>query len=483
MVIPGVLGPPGLVLRRQGSPDQRVAFEVKGGDRLTLGPDPQRGELSLLGRDPFGLHVTETLRFDASDYRVEVVVRLENGHSQSQSVEAVLGWVSPLPEKWPKDQAEQFQGQRPTRAVWQGPKGVRREELGRLGGWLADPKAHESELNKLLESVRGGRWIGLESEWYLAAVVAQSPGVEIVPPRGENGAVQIALRMAAPPLAPGQTWEGRALLYVGPKEHDRLSALGVGLEGAIFWGGFPFSEDWPLPALPMAWVGVPILWLMNFIYRHIGNYGVAIIILTLVTKILFYPLTLKSMASMKAMQALQPQVNALRAKHQKDPQRLQRETMELYRKHGANPMGGCLPMVVQIPVFYALYVTLSVSVELQNAAFVCFGKVFGMALWICDLAQQDPTYVLPVLMGASMFVQQKMTPTVGDPRQAKIMLMLPVVFTFMFLSLPSGLVLYWFVSNVLQILQQYYMEKRAKAARAQEGVGAHDGGRRDRTHS
>jgi YidC/Oxa1 family membrane protein insertase len=198
---------------------------------------------------------------------------------------------------------------------------------------------------------------------------------------------------------------------------------------------------------------------MNFFQRYVRNYGVAIILLTVITKIVFYPLTLKSLASMKAMQALQPQVNALKAKHQKDPQRAQRETMELYKKHSVNPMGGCLPMVVQIPIFYGLYLVFSLSVELQNATFLCFGRLFGLDLWICDLAQQDPTYVLPLLMGVSMFVQQKMTPTVGDPRQAKIMLVMPVVFTFMFLNLPSGLVLYWFVSNVLQILQQYYMDR------------------------
>jgi len=169
---------------------------------------------------------------------------------------------------------------------------------------------------------------------------------------------------------------------------------------------------------------------------------------------------------MKAMQTLQPQVNALRSKYKSDSQRLQRETMALYKAHKVNPLGGCLPMIVQIPIFYALYVALVVSVEIQNAPFICFGRVLGMELWICDLAAQDPTYVLPLLMGASMFVQQKMTPVMGDPRQAKIMLMMPVVFTFMFLNLPAGLVLYWTVSNVLQIAQQTYMDRGALLARA-----------------
>jgi YidC/Oxa1 family membrane protein insertase len=265
-----------------------------------------------------------------------------------------------------------------------------------------------------------------------------------------------------PTLQPGQAWEGRVTIYAGPKEYDRLRAYG--LEGTLNFGGFPLPRKWG--GLPMEWLGVPILLLLNWVYRHVGNYGVAIILLTVVSKILFFPLTVKSMRSMKAMQALQPQINALRSKHRSDPQRLQRETLELYRAHKVNPMGGCLPMVAQVPVFYALYLALSVSVELQNAGFLCFGRMFGTDLWICDLATHDPTYVLPILMGVTMFIQQKITPTSADPRQAKMMLFMPVVFTFMFLNLPSGLVLYWTVSNVLQIAQQYYLDHKARVAAA-----------------
>jgi YidC/Oxa1 family membrane protein insertase len=199
---------------------------------------------------------------------------------------------------------------------------------------------------------------------------------------------------------------------------------------------------------------------------------VAIILLTVITKAIFFPLTVKSMRSMKAMQAIQPQVNQLRAKYKNDTAKVQQETMALYRQHGVNPLGGCLPMIVQIPVFYALYVALSVAAEIQNAPFICFGRapswlplLGGSDLWICNLADYDPTYILPILMGVSMFIQQKMTPVMGDPRQAKIMLMMPIVFTFMFLNLPSGLVLYWTLSNVLQIGQQYYMDRGAKPAK------------------
>jgi YidC/Oxa1 family membrane protein insertase len=270
----------------------------------------------------------------------------------------------------------------------------------------------------------------------------------------------VGVRATLPALEPGQSWQGRVTTYVGPKEYARLKTIGVGLEKSVYFGGFPLPQHYG--GLPMEWLAVPVLWVMHWFYRFTGNYGIAIILLTVITKVLFFPLTIKSMTSMKAMQALQPQVNAIRSKYKSDPQRLQQETMALYRANKVNPLGGCLPMVVQIPIFYALYVALSVSVELQNQPFICFGRFFGVDLWICDLASQDPTYVLPLLMGASMFVQQKMTPVMGDPRQAKMMLLMPVVFTFMFLNLPSGLVLYWTLSNVLQIAQQKYMERRGK---------------------
>lgn len=438
MVVQGILGPGGLLLQRPQAGSERVAFGVKE-EQLVLGADRPRGEVDLTGQDPFGLRVSESLRFQAQDYRIELALRLENRQAAPQAVEVVLPWSAP--RKWSDDQKEGFQGQHPTRVVR-----------------LSRGEVHREDLEKVADVTDEGQWVGLESEWYIAALIPLTADFKVATSKAADGVVQIALRATPPPLGHGQVWEGRALLYVGPKEYTRLKALGVGLEKAVHFGTF-------LWILPMEWFAVPILWLMNFVYHHIPNYGVAIILLTVVTKILFYPLSLKSMASMKAMQALQPQINALRAKHQKDPQRLQRETMELYRKHGVNPMGGCLPMVVQIPIFYALYVVFSLAVELQNAAFLCVGTLFGVALWICDLAQHDPTYTLPILMGISMFIQQKMTPTVGDPRQARVMLIMPVVFTFMFLNLPAGLVLYWFVSNVLQILQQYYMDRRARAAR------------------
>ncbi|HEV8440229.1 MAG TPA: membrane protein insertase YidC [Methylomirabilota bacterium] len=450
MIVSGELGPRGLMVSRSGAPPAPVAFSLSS-ESLKLGRDQPQGELKLVGEDGFGLRITQTLRFHAESYVVEQEIAVENRHAVAQSAQLVLAWQAPV--EWPQGVAQKFQGQHPIRSVRAVGGAVRREDLGKVTTYEGP-----------------GQWVGLESEWYLTAYAPMSGNFQLVEAKhsedrpGAAKPVEVAevgMRATLPALQPGQSWQGRVLTYVGPKEYERLKALGVGLEKSIYFGGFPLPQTYG--GLPMEWLAVPILWVMHLFYAYTRNYGIAIILLTVITKVLFFPLTIKSMTSMKAMQALQPQINAIRSKYKSDAQRMQQETMALYRAHKVNPLGGCLPMVVQVPIFYALYVALSVSVELQNQPFICFGRLFGVDLWICDLASQDPTYVLPLLMGASMFIQQKMTPVMGDPRQAKMMLFMPIVFTFMFLNLPSGLVLYWTLSNVLQIAQQKYMERRAKA--------------------
>jgi YidC/Oxa1 family membrane protein insertase len=465
MALPGVLGSQGLSVLRPGQPPTPIPFTADR-DAIRLDQQHPEAELRLAGADGMGLEIAQTLRFRADSYVIERDIRVTNTQGVPQGVELALGWTAPV--EWPKDH-EAFAGPRPIHAVWlpQGSSWARREYLTSEGRFTGD-----------------ARWVGFESSIggasqsgvYLTAMIPRAPGFKVVEgprpvttPDGKTVSMfDVGIRGAVPVLQPGQSWQGRVTDYLGPMEYDRLKGLDVGLEKAIYFGGFPFPESWAdrVPTLPMEWIAVPILAVMRWFYSFIPNYGVAIILLTIITKVMFFPLTVKSMRSMKAMQALQPQVNALRSKYKNDPQRLQRETMELYRANKVNPLGGCLPMVVQIPIFYALYVALSVSVEMQNAHFICFGEVprsvpllGGEDLWICDLAAYDPTYILPILMGVSMFVQQKMQPVMGDPRQAKMMLFMPIVFTFMFLNLPSGLVLYWTLSNVLQIAQQKYMER------------------------
>ena len=452
MIVVGEFGPGGLLMSSADAPPATVPMNISNSDNLRLGPDAPAGDLIFTG-DVSQAAVKETLRFPADRYSVDANIRIENSTGQPQTLTIVLPWVVRRHEKASE---EKFIGQRPTEVVWSSGGHVNRiDDLGTVS-------------SKELE----GDWIGVDSTWYLSALIPKTAGFKLTMNRepaadAKNGIVSVGLR-ATPTIAPGQIWEGRVQLYVGPKEYERLVAYG--LEGTLNFGGFPIPRKYG--GIPMEWLGVPILKLMKWVYHYVGNYGIAIILLTVVSKVLFYPLTVKSMRSMKAMQALQPQVNALRAKYKSDPKKLQEETLALYRRHHVNPMGGCLPMIAQIPIFYALYLALSVSVELQNATFLCFGRIFGFDFWICDLASHDPTYVLPILMGLTMFVQQKMTPTMGDPRQAKMMLVMPFVFTFMFLNLPAGLVLYWTVSNVLQILQQWYMDRPRSRGAAREAKDA-----------
>lgn len=431
--------------------------------KLELTATQPTGSLSFSGVTSDGLRIQKGLRFGADSHLIDVQLRVE-GISHGPVALAVY-WTTPVAKVGSNRDA-------PWLTIGEGAK--HEQLLGRIlvaqeGGHitafeaptpaLKDPKGSPGELKDpaLVESklVPGDRaWVGLENDYFLAALVPASDGVQLLRGR-ERELAQIAIVFPDVRVEPGRAWEGQARLYVGPKEWDRLTTARVGLEEAQArnYGHFLW-----LPWVPMWWFTVPLLWLMNFFGTQVPgqNYGVAIILLTVLVKVLFYPLTHKSMSSMKRMQALQPQVNAIRSKYRSDNQRLQREQMELYRRAGVNPMGGCLPMIVQIPIFYALYLTLQYSVELQGAPFL---------LWISDLSKKDSYYVLPILMGVSMLWQQKMTPTVGDPRQAKIMLIMPVIFTFMFLEFPTGLVLYWLVNNMLSIAQQYLIDRTARLAK------------------
>jgi YidC/Oxa1 family membrane protein insertase len=273
------------------------------------------------------------------------------------------------------------------------------------------------------------RWIAQEDKYFTAAIVPVGK-IEGVSVWKDEKSTEIALK-----LSPGKN---DFVLYAGPKEYDGLKKLGLGLEHIIDFGWFSI-------------VAMPLFWVLKFFYSFLGNYGWAIILLTIITRIPFIPLMHKSQQSMKKMQKIQPLMAELKEKYKKDPQKLQKEMTELYKKHKVNPVGGCLPMLLQIPVFIALYNVLLNAIELRGAPFI---------LWIKDLSARDPYYILPVVMGISMVIQQKMTPSSMDPKQAKMMMFMPIVFTFLFLTFPSGLVLYWLVNNILAIIQQYYANKK-----------------------
>jgi YidC/Oxa1 family membrane protein insertase len=239
-------------------------------------------------------------------------------------------------------------------------------------------------------------------------------------------------------VPPGQSAKIPFRIYLGPKEISLLKDLGVGAEKLVDFGYFSV-------------VAQPLLWLLNLTHGVTGNFGIDIIILSILIKIIFLPLTQISFKSMKGMQKVQPEMTRLRETYKNDKARLQQEIMLLYKRRRINPLSGCLPMVIQIPVFIALYNVLQYTFEMRHAPFF---------LWIQDLSAKDPIYFTPLLMGATMVIQQKMTPTAADPAQAKMFMLMPVMFTFLFLSFPSGLVLYWLVTNVLSIAHQYYFNKK-----------------------
>lgn len=230
-------------------------------------------------------------------------------------------------------------------------------------------------------------------------------------------------------------------VFIGPKELKLLEQVDPRLTETINFGMF-------------AIIAKPILMLLKFLYSLVGNYGVAIIIVTLIIRMLLLPLNISSYRSMKKMQLIQPQLKALKERYKKDPRQLQMETMALMKREKVNPLGGCLPMLLQLPIFIALYNVLAQSIELYQAPFM---------LWITDLSLKDKYYVLPVLMGVTMYIQQKITPTTMDPAQAKAMQIMPVIFSLMMISLPSGLTLYIFVSTLFGIIQQYMIMKEKKS--------------------
>ncbi|RXJ89669.1 membrane protein insertase YidC [Arcobacter sp. CECT 8983] len=233
--------------------------------------------------------------------------------------------------------------------------------------------------------------------------------------------------------------------YIGPKNFNDLKALHPELTDVIEYGWFTF-------------IAKPMFKLLQFIQSYVGNWGWTIVILTILIKLVLYPLSYKGMVSMNKLKELAPKMKEIQQKYKDDKQKQSMHMMELYKKHNANPMGGCLPLILQIPVFFAIYRVLLNAIELKGAPWI---------LWIHDLAEMDPYFVLPILMGASMWLQQRITPnTMQDEMQRKIFQMLPVIFTFFFLWFPAGLTLYWFVNNVFTICQQYYINKLFEKQRA-----------------
>ena len=307
---------------------------------------------------------------------------------------------------------------------------------------LNDPTEIATVNAELQSTSVPGAYLALVQHYFVSAWVPQSDLDAAYSFRGlANGHNVGSIVGAQTSIGPGQTATFSAQLYTGPKHQDTLENLSDGLNLTVDYGWLWFISQ-------------PLFMVMDFLHSYIGNWGLAIIGVTLLVKLAFFKLSAAAYASMARMRKFTPEMTRLRELYGDDKQRLSKEMMDLYKKEKINPLGGCLPILVQMPVFLALYWVLLESVELRQAPFF---------LWITDLSVKDPYFVLPLLMGASMFVQQMLNPTPPDPMQAKIMKIMPVAFTFFFLWFPAGLVLYWVSNNVLSIAQQYVITKRIES--------------------
>jgi len=386
---------------------------------LNLDNETGPKQIVLTYSDPSGVKVEKAFTFYPDKYQIDLELRVVNSSSSNLAEKALLVW-----NEYRDPKAED-------------------DSYGRTGPIYFSKKEVETpDVNKLESRKFVGTdisWAGYESKYFISAMIPKQPSVTgLVLGKNASGLVSVALEGPKNPVPPGQTTSFSYNIYLGPKDYEILKAAAVGLENSIDFGSW------------IKWLALPMLLALKFLFNFVHNYGLAIIIITVVIKIIFWPLGNKSYKSMKEMQKLQPLMTELREKYKNDKARLNQEVMQLYKRHKVNPLGGCLPMVIQIPVFFGLYKTLLYSIELRHAPLI---------FWIQDLSAKDPYYITPIIMGATMFWQQKMTPTVGDPMQAKLMLFMPVVFTFLFLSFPSGLVIYWLFNNILSIGQQYYVNK------------------------
>jgi YidC/Oxa1 family membrane protein insertase len=288
------------------------------------------------------------------------------------------------------------------------------------------------------------------SNYFLAAMMPGDPDFRMEA-RFQDEIFTVALKREGLNLTPENPLYSSMNYYLGPKHVPDLQAAPVDLTTSIDYGWF-------------AMLSKPLVSLLLFFNSFVGNYGVSIIVLTILVKLVLWPLSYKSYKSMQGMKLLQPHIQKIREKYKGDKERLNAEIMQLYKTYKINPMGGCLPIIMQLPVFIALYKALLYAFELRQASFIPYLPLTDK-VWLADLSLSDPYYITPILMGITMFIQQKITPTTGDSTQAKIMLIMPIVFTFMFLSFPSGLVVYWFVSNLFSIAQQQWQMRQKPAAK------------------
>ena len=425
MISPAAAAVSPLGLMINGAPSWNTGSWAFEGDDLTL-DEGQSGTLVFTG-EVGGLRVARAITFSADTYYLDENITL----SGAAAAPAQLSY---------------------TLAVTSTSGGSNYDVMGMA--WDLDGSfKRENSVSTLTEEgiIKSGDiwWAGLMSNYFLAAVVPDKGAQatfkgRILEPGGIWRAAVDQPAVTVTPDAPVTVHTG---WWVGPKDRAMLKAAPNDLSASVDMGFFTF-------------LSVPLLWLLTFFHSLVSNWGVAIILLTVLIKLLFWPLTRKSYKSMEKMKKIQPMMKQLQEKYGQDKEALSCEMMQLYKTYGVNPMGGCLPILIQLPVFVALYQALLHSIELRHAAFITY-LPFTDTLWLADLSAKDPFYITPIIMGATMFLQQWLSPAMGDPTQRKMMMIMPLIFTVMFINFPSGLVLYWLSNNVLSIAQQWWTLRKA----------------------
>ncbi|HHF3256469.1 TPA: membrane protein insertase YidC [Vibrio alginolyticus] len=413
----GLVGPQGIDLSSTNRPHYNVSA-----DSFTLadGQDELRVPMTFTAN---GIEYTKTYIFKRGSYALNVEYDVVNNSGNN----ATFGMYAHLRQNLMDD------GGSITMPTYRG--GAYSTEDTRYKKYSFDDM---QDRNLSLNLADGQGWAAMIQHYFAAAWIPRNePGTNLYT-RVIGNLGDIGVRMPNKTIATGDQAKFEATLWVGPKLQDEMAEVAPNLDLVVDYGWLWF-------------IAKPLHMLLSFIQSFVGNWGVAIICLTFIVRGAMYPLTKAQYTSMAKMRMLQPKLQAMRERIGDDRQRMSQEMMELYKKEKVNPLGGCLPLILQMPIFIALYWALMESVELRHSPF------FG---WIHDLSAQDPYYILPLLMGASMFLIQKMSPTtVTDPMQQKIMTFMPVMFTFFFLFFPSGLVLYWLVSNIVTLIQQTLIYK------------------------
>ena len=417
----GLLSP-----RKDLAPDHHTTWSAAQNE-YRLPDGAQQIKVPLKWTSPAGITVIKTYTFQRNSYVIDVSHEIRNDSK----------------EEWLGHQYSQFQRTLP--GADEKPKFI----YTYTGGVIySDEEKYEKikfeEMDKkdLNRDIKSG-WAAMIQHYFLSAWIPPADETDHYYSKAPADNPYI-LGLVSPELAvkPGETGQFQSRLYIGPKEQHRLEKVAPGLKLTVDYG-------------ILTVIAQPIFWLLEKIHGFLGNWGWSIVVLTLFIKLLFYKLSETSYKSMANMRRLQPKIVALKERFGDDRQRMSQAMMEMYKKEKINPLGGCLPIVVQIPVFIALYWVLLESVELRQAPFM---------FWIHDLSIKDPYYILPLLMGTTMFLQQQLNPTPPDPIQAKVMKILPIVFTLFFAFFPSGLVLYWVANSLLSILQQWSITRRIEKA-------------------